>query len=81
MLAIVLADKAGGVGVVIREMPEENFRFLPEANFKEIVSYLAAWSVLGLGSIPSQDVFQRAMSSGSARTAVWSCLHRSSVCI
>jgi Na+/proline symporter len=35
--------------------------------------YLAAWSVLGLGSIPSQDVFQRGMSSGSANTAVWSC--------
>jgi SSS family solute:Na+ symporter len=72
VLAIVLADKAGGVGVVLESMPEENFRFLPSANLKEIVSYVAAWSVLGLGSIPSQDVFQRAMSSGSARTAVWS---------
>jgi Na+/proline symporter len=53
-------------------MPEENFRFLPRADFKEVVGYIAAWCVLGLGSIPSQDVFQRAMSSGSARTAVWS---------
>ena len=72
VLAIVLADKAGGVGVVIEGMPEENFRFLPRANLKEIASYVAAWCVLGLGSIPSQDVFQRSMSSGSARTAVWS---------
>lgn len=72
VLAIVLADKAGGVGVVIEGMPEENFRFLPRANLKEVVSYVAAWCVLGLGSIPSQDVFQRSMSSGSARTAVWS---------
>jgi len=72
VLAIVLAEKAGGVGVVIEGMPEENFRFLPRANLKEVVSYIAAWCVLGLGSIPSQDVFQRAMSSGSARTAVWS---------
>lgn len=72
VLAIVLADKVGGVSVVIKSMPEENFRFLPRADFKEVVGYIAAWSVLGLGSIPSQDVFQRAMSSGSARTAVWS---------
>jgi SSS family solute:Na+ symporter len=72
VLAVVLADKAGGVGVVIESMPEENFRFLPRANLKEVVSYVAAWCVLGLGSIPSQDVFQRSMSSGSARTAVWS---------
>src|SRR5688572_29594809 len=72
VLAIVLADKAGGVGVVIESMPDENFRFLPRANLKEVVSYIAAWCVLGLGSIPSQDVFQRSMSSRSARTAVWS---------
>jgi SSS family solute:Na+ symporter len=72
VLAFVLANKAGGVGVVIDSMPEENFRFFPRANLKEIVGYVAAWCVLGLGSIPSQDVFQRAMSSGSARTAVWS---------
>ena len=72
VLAIVLADKAGGVGVVIESMPDENFRFLPRADLKEVVSYIAAWCVLGLGSIPSQDVFQRSMSSRSARTAVWS---------
>jgi Na+/proline symporter len=66
-------EKAGGVAAIITEVPRENFRFFPDANFKEIVTYLAAWSVLGLGSIPSQDVFQRTMSSGSARTAVQSC--------
>jgi SSS family solute:Na+ symporter len=37
------------------------------------VIYLAAWSVLGLGSLPSQDVFQRSMSSNSVNTAVRSC--------
>jgi len=72
VLAIVLADMAGGVNVVIEGMPEENFRFLPRADFKEVIGYIAAWCVLGLGSIPSQDVFQRAMSSGSPKTAVWS---------
>lgn len=75
VLAVVLADKVGGVSVVFKEMPAENFRFLPKAGWKEITTYLAAWSVLGLGSIPSQDVFQRSMSSGSANTAVQSCYY------
>ena len=73
VLAIVLSDKAGGVMKVLSEMPDHKFRFLPKLELKEIVSYVAAWSVLGLGSIPSQDVFQRSMSSGSVKTAVWSC--------
>jgi len=73
VLAIILADKSGGVMTVLSEVPKENFRFFPNPDGKEIVVYLAAWSVLGLGSLPSQDVFQRTMSSGSAKTAVWSC--------
>src|SRR5688572_23808049 len=73
VLAVVLANKAGGVSVIMNEVPSENFRFLPSPDVKEIVSYVAAWSVLGLGSIPSQDVFQRAMSSGTAKIAMRSC--------
>ena len=34
VLAIVLADKAGGVGVVMEGMPEENFRFLPRCRLE-----------------------------------------------
>jgi SSS family solute:Na+ symporter len=70
VLAIILGNKAGGVSHVLSQVPAENFRFLPKANFHEIVGYIAAWSVLGFGSIPSQDVFQRSMSSKSAGTAV-----------
>jgi Na+/proline symporter len=73
VLAIVLANKAGGFSQVINNIPEENLKFFPAAEPKEIVGYIAAWSVLGLGSIPSQDVFQRAMSSNTAQTAVRSC--------
>jgi SSS family solute:Na+ symporter len=73
LLAIILSIKAGGVSVVMREAPANTFRFLPAFEFKEMVIYLGAWSVLGLGSIPSQDVFQRVMSSGSVQTAVRSC--------
>lgn len=73
VLAMVLANKAGGVGVVMDSVPAENFKFLPKFETREVVGYIAAWSVLGLGSIPSQDVFQRAMSSGTAKIAVQSC--------
>lgn len=73
VLAFILAGKAGGVVNVLDSVPADNFRFLPEASFRDVVAYVAAWAVLGLGSIPSQDVFQRCMSSRSAKTAVWSC--------
>ncbi len=73
VLAVNLAIKAGGVSVILNETHPDTFRFLPKADFKEIIVYLGAWSVLGLGSIPSQDVFQRVMSSGTIKTAVRSC--------
>lgn len=75
ILASVLVIKAGGVSTVISQVPDSTFRFFPEGNFNGIVAWLAAWSVLGLGSIPSQDVFQRTMSSGSANIAVKSCYY------
>jgi len=73
VLAVNLSVKAGGVSVVLGETHPDTFRFLPNADFKDIVIYIGAWSVLGLGSIPSQDVFQRVMSSGTVNTAVRSC--------
>jgi SSS family transporter len=72
-LAIILANKAGGVNVILKEVHPSTFRFLPKWELKEVMLYFAAWSVLGLGSIPSQDVFQRVMSSGSQKIAVRSC--------
>jgi SSS family transporter len=75
VLAVVLSNKAGGVGAVFSEVHPDTFRFLPKAEWRDVTAYFAAWSVLGLGSIPSQDVFQRAMSSGSANTAVKSCYY------
>ena len=73
VLAIILSNKAGGVSTILQEVPSNNFKFLPDWDLKEITLYLGAWSVLGLGSLPSQDVYQRVMSSGSVNTAVRSC--------
>lgn len=73
VLAMVMGMKAGGVTNVLAQAPAGTFRFFPTADIKEIVTWLAAWAVLGLGSLPSQDVFQRSMSSNSAATAMRSC--------
>lgn len=75
VLAFVLAEQAGGVSAVLSEVPEKDLKFFPDFNPTAILTWLAAWSVLGLGSIPSQDVFQRTMSSGSASIAVRSCYY------
>lgn len=75
VLAYILARQAGGVSVVLNEVPEKDLKFFPDVNPTAIITWLAAWSVLGLGSIPSQDIFQRTMSSGSANIAVRSCYY------
>lgn len=75
VLAFVLSSQAGGVSAVLSEVPKEDLKFFPDFNPTAIITWLAAWSVLGLGSIPSQDVFQRTMSSGSANIAVRSCYY------
>ncbi len=73
VVAVVLAGEAGGVHNVLTEVHPETFRFLPKFELHDILIWVSAWSVLGLGSIPSQDVFQRVMSSGSEKIAVRSC--------
>ena len=73
LVMVSVVGQAGGVDVVLAKAKSEpqTFRFLPEANFKEIVTYIAAWITVGLGSVPQQDVFMRVMSAKSERTAVW----------
>lgn len=54
--------------------PDGFFNMLPEKGFTNHMNYLAAWMVIGLGSIPQQDLFQRVMSAKSERVAVVSSL-------
>ncbi|CAN5125630.1 sodium:solute symporter family protein [soil metagenome] len=75
VLAVVMSNKAGGISTILSEVKAEDMRFLPKPEWRQVVTYIAAWSVLGLGSLPSQDVFQRSMSSGSASIAVRSCYY------
>lgn len=47
------------------------FEFWPEANWAAIVTFVAGLLTMGFGSVPQQDVFQRANSSKNETVAVW----------
>jgi len=47
----------------------KHFQITPEPSYSGWVTYLSAWIVVGLGSIPQQDLFQRVMSAKSESVA------------
>lgn len=69
-VAVMVAREAGGVGAIFEKAPPESFQFFPEATLSGWTKYIGAWIILGLGSIPSQDIYQRVMSSKSEKVAV-----------
>lgn len=72
VVAILVSKEAGGVGVILDSAPEESFQFFPNPGFNSWINYFGAWMIIGLGSIPSQDIYQRVMSSKSEKVAVQS---------
>ncbi len=54
---------------VFQNYPEGFFRFVPPPDAQAWTDYIAAWMVIGLGSIAQQDVFQRVMTSDSEDNA------------
>jgi Na+/proline symporter len=69
-VAILVAQKAGGVMPILESAPDGSFQFFPDANPVSWMNYLGAWMIIGLGSIPSQDIYQRVMSAKSERVAL-----------
>lgn len=67
-----VSGMAGGVGVVVSHaMNDGKLAFLPAADPKEVIAFVAAAVTMMFGSIPQQDVFQRVQSAKSERIAVW----------
>ncbi len=67
-----LAANSGGLDTVLNHTEPGFFRMLPEADPQSWLVYLAGWMTISLGSLPSQDIFQRMNASNSEKTAVYS---------
>lgn len=70
IFAIMLA---GSFGDVIANTPKEFFEVLPvnKDSLTEWLVFITALITMGLGSIPQQDIYQRAMSAKSATISKW----------
>ena len=72
VVSVMISREAGGVVKILSDAPENTFQFFPKDGINAWINYLGAWIILGLGSIPSQDIYQRVMSSKSEKVAVQS---------
>lgn len=66
-------SKVGGLDAFISQTPTEFWRVVPESSqsLTEWIIFVTALMTIGFGSIPQQDVYQRAMSAKSATVSVW----------
>lgn len=72
LLCFELLTQIGSLDMVLAQAPADHFRFLPYATAEDINEWVSAWMVIGLGSLASQDVFQRVNSARSEKSAVYS---------
>lgn len=68
-LAVTLSQEAGGVSSILQKAPSASFTFFPEQTLSAWTEYIGAWAILGLGSIPSQDIYQRSMAAKNSKIA------------
>jgi len=69
VITIKLALMTPDLALVFKGYPAGFFNFVPEAKPQAWLDYIAAWMVIGVGSIAQQDVFQRVMTSDSEDNA------------
>ncbi|MBU9888462.1 MAG: sodium:solute symporter family protein [Candidatus Omnitrophica bacterium] len=66
----VLVHDLGGFPSIASRIPDAYFHFYPHTGSKmEWLNYLQAWMLVGIGSLPAQDLFQRMMAPRSAAIA------------
>jgi SSS family solute:Na+ symporter len=71
-IAWLISDLTGGVAPVIAHAAaHDKFNFWPELNAVAMVTFISGLLTMGFGSIPQQDVFQRANASKNENIAVW----------
>jgi len=71
LFPIVMKD-AGGLAGLKAAVPEEFFHFRPHStSATDWLNYAQAWMIVGLGSLPAQDLIQRMLSPKSETIAKW----------
>ncbi|MCU0840262.1 MAG: sodium:solute symporter family protein [Thiobacillaceae bacterium] len=71
-IAWLIADQAGGVApVVAHAAANAKFEFWPQLEAVALIAFISGLLTMGFGSIPQQDVFQRANSAKNENVAVW----------
>lgn len=71
-IAWLVTGMTGGVAPVIEHaVANDKFHFWPELNTVAMVAFISGLITMGFGSIPQQDVFQRANASKNENVAVW----------
>lgn len=71
-IAWLITDQAGGVAPVVEHAAANaKFELLPELSTVALLAFISGLLTMGFGSIPQQDVFQRANSSKNENVAVW----------
>jgi solute:Na+ symporter, SSS family len=71
-IAWLVSGLTGGVAPVIEHAAaNDKFHFWPELNTVAMIAFVSGLITMGFGSIPQQDVFQRANASRSENVAVW----------
>lgn len=67
----IAVNMAGGLETVLANIPKEKTEFFPREalSLQAWLPWIAAWVVIGLGSITSPDLMQRAFSAKSGKTA------------
>lgn len=70
VLCFSLVSEVGGLVRITEQTPDGFFRILPEATWDSVDGWITSWIVVGLGSLASQDIFQRVNSARSEKVAV-----------
>ncbi len=71
-ITFLVSGMAGGVERVVAHAHDAGkFEFWPELNTVAMIAFISGLLTMGFGSIPQQDVFQRANAARSEKTAVW----------
>jgi len=71
-IAWLMSGMTGGVAPVIEHAAQNGkLHFWPDLNAVAMVAFVSGLLTMGFGSIPQQDVFQRANSSKNENVAVW----------